>query len=196
MTVQHRSTPAVDHPELAAVPGAMMTATAAKALAVLRVATGFVFLWAFLDKTFGLHYATPAAKAWIHGGHPTQGFLASVEVGPLQSTFHSIAGTWWADSLFMLGMLGIGVALIAGVAVRAAAASGVVVLAMMWLAEFPLAQHLSSGAPSASSNPLVDYHFLYAVVLVVLAATYAGTTWGLGHVWAKLPFVHSHRWAL
>jgi hypothetical protein len=23
---------------------------------------GFVFLWAFLDKTFGLHYATPSAE--------------------------------------------------------------------------------------------------------------------------------------
>lgn len=92
---QARTQP-VDHPELAAVPGAMMTATATKALAVLRVATGFVFLWAFLDKTFGLHYATPAAKAWMHGDHPTQGFLASVEAGPLQSVFHSIAGTWWA----------------------------------------------------------------------------------------------------
>jgi hypothetical protein len=51
-------------------------------LAVLRVSMGFVFLWAFLDKTFGLHYATPSAKAWIHGGSPTQGFLKSVDVGP------------------------------------------------------------------------------------------------------------------
>lgn len=196
MTIQQSASPAVDHPELAAVPGATMTGTATKAIAALRVATGFVFLWAFLDKAFGLHYATPAAKAWIHGGSPTRGFLASVEVGPLQSVFHSIAGTWWADSLFMLGMLGIGVALIAGVAVRIAAVSGILVLAMMWFAEFPLAQHLSNGAPSASSNPLVDYHFLYAIVLVVLAVTYAGTTWGLGHIWARLPFVHSHRWAL
>ena len=28
------------------------------ALASLRILTGFVFLWAFLDKTFGLGYAT------------------------------------------------------------------------------------------------------------------------------------------
>jgi thiosulfate dehydrogenase [quinone] large subunit len=33
-------------------------------------------------------------------------------------------------------------------------------------------------------------------VLVVLAATYAGTTWGLGGTWARLPFVHRYRWAL
>jgi len=168
----------------------------AKALAVLRIATGFVFLWAFLDKTFGLNYSTPSAKAWIHGGSPTKGFLNSVKIGPFQSVFHSMAGTWWANSLFMAAMLGIGIALIAGVAVRIAAVSGVLVLAMMWFAEFPIAQHTSGGVPSGSSNPLVDYHFLYALVLIVLAAGYSGTTWGLGRVWARLPLVHQHRWAL
>jgi thiosulfate dehydrogenase (quinone) large subunit len=184
------------HPELAENPGAMQTKTAAKALAVLRVATGFIFLWAFLDKTFGLNYATPSARSWINGGSPTKGFLSSVEVGPFQSAFHSMAGTWAADWLFMLGLLGIGVALISGVAVRIAAASGVLMMALMWFAEFPLAQHTSAGAPSGSNNPLVDYHLLYAVVLIVLAATYAGSTWGLGRIWARIPFVQRHRWAL
>ena len=34
---------------------------------------GFEFLWAFLDKTFGFGYATPAERAWINGGSPTKG---------------------------------------------------------------------------------------------------------------------------
>ena len=80
----------------------------AKALAVLRIATGLIFLWAFLDKLFGLGYATPGAKAWIAGGSPTKGFLSSVDVGPFTTAFHAIAGTWWADWLFMLGLLGVG----------------------------------------------------------------------------------------
>jgi thiosulfate dehydrogenase [quinone] large subunit len=67
--------------------GAIITATAAKALAVLRVSLGFAFLWAFLDKTFGLGYATPAERAWINGGSPTKGFLSRVAVGPLEGTF-------------------------------------------------------------------------------------------------------------
>jgi thiosulfate dehydrogenase [quinone] large subunit len=184
------------HPDLVAVGGTMMTSTAAKALSVLRVATGFIFLWAFLDKTFGLHYATTSGKAWINGGSPTKGFLSSVEVGPFQSTFHSLAGTGIANWMFMLGLLGIGVAVIAGVAVRIAAVSGFLMMAFMWLAEFPIAQHTSAGKPAGSSNPLVDYHLIYAIVLVVLALTYAGTTWGLGRVWARLPFVREHRWAL
>ena len=76
------------------------------AIAALRIALGFVFLWAFLDKTFGFGYATPSEKSWINGGSPTNGFLKSVEVGPFQSFFNSIAGTWWANILFMGGLLG------------------------------------------------------------------------------------------
>ena len=38
---------------------------------VLRIALGFVFLWTFLDKTFGLGFATPAEKAWVTGASPT-----------------------------------------------------------------------------------------------------------------------------
>src|SRR5689334_2114026 len=136
--------------EKAEQPGGLLTTTAARALAVLRYATGFVFLWAFFDKTFGLHYATPTAKAWINGGSPTKGFLSSVEVGPFQSTAHAIAGTWWANWLFMLGLLGIGVALVAGLALRIAAGCGVLMMAMMWASEWPLAQHTAAGAPSGS----------------------------------------------
>jgi thiosulfate dehydrogenase [quinone] large subunit len=196
MTVQN-STRSLSVPlERAEAPGAMLTTTAAKALALLRVTTGLVFLWAFLDKTFGLGYATPAAKAWINGGSPTKGFLASVEVGPLQSFFHTIAGTWWANSLFMVGMLAIGVALIAGIGLRVSAVAGALMMVMMWLAEFPLAQTTAAGEPSGSTNPLVDYHIIYAVALVVLAAAYAGHTWGLGRLWARLPFVQKHRWLI
>lgn len=155
-----------------------------------------MFLWAFLDKVFGLHYTTTSAKAWIHGGSPTKGFLTSVDVGPFQSTFHSIAGAWWVDWLSMLGLLGIGVAVIAGVTMRIAAAAGVLMLAMMWFAEFPFAQHTSQGTPSGSANPFMHYHFMYALVLIVLALTYAGSTWDLGQTWARLPFVHQRRWAL
>ena len=36
---------------------------ARRSLAVLRLATGFIFLWAFLDKTFGLGFSTPVERA-------------------------------------------------------------------------------------------------------------------------------------
>lgn len=194
MTTIDRSRAA--HLEHVEAPGAMLTKTAARALAVLRISTGFVFLWAFLDKTFGLGYATPAAKSWINGGSPTKGFLANVEVGPLQGFFHSIAGDAWANWAFMLGLLGIGLALILGIGMRLAATAAGVMMAMMWAAEWPLAQHTSAGKPSGSTNPVTDYHFVYAIGAVVLALTYAGHTWGLGRQWAKLPFVQKNRWLI
>jgi thiosulfate dehydrogenase (quinone) large subunit len=192
-----KSTPTPAHAlEHVEAPGSILTTGAARALAVLRISTGFVFLWAFLDKTFGLGYSTPSAKAWINGGSPTKGFLSSVDVGPFQSLFHTMAGTWYANGLFMLSMLAVGVALIAGIGMRIAAGAGVLVLAMMWLAEFPLAQHTADGKASGSSNPITDYHFVYAVGLVALALTYAGHTWGLGRWWAQLPFVQKNRWLI
>ena len=187
---------AAQHLEKVEAPGSMLTKTAAKALAVLRISTGFVFLWAFLDKTFGWSYATPSARAWINGGSPTRGFLSSVEAGPFQGTFHSIAGNPVTDWLFMLGLLGIGVALIAGIGLRIAAGAGVLMMAMMWIAEYPLAQHTSSGEPTSSTNPITDYHFIYAVSAVTVALTYAGHTWGLGRQWASLPFIQKHRWLI
>ncbi|MFJ8114305.1 hypothetical protein [Streptomyces sp. NPDC096132] len=166
----------------------------AYAFASLRLLTGFVFLWAFLDKTFGFGYATPSGKGWIDGGSPTKGFLGSVAVGPMESTFHSWAGDPWADWLFMLGLLGIGLALVAGVALRLAAVAGTAMMALMWIAEWPPAKHLSDGTASMSTNPLVDYHVLYAVALIVVAAAAAGDTLGAGRLWATLPFVRDHNW--
>ena len=176
--------------------GRIITERATKFLAIVRVVVGVEFLWAFLDKTFGLGYATPAARAWIHGGSPTKGFLSRVAVGPLEGTFHTIAGAAWADWLFMAGLLGIGIALIFGIGLRIAAVSGTLLLLGMWAAEWPLAKFTSAGEPSMSTNPIVDYHIIYALALIALALTYAGHTWGLGRLWARLPFVQRHRWLI
>ncbi|MFE6427730.1 hypothetical protein ACPZ13_07615 [Streptomyces sp. IPPR8] len=159
-----------------------------------RVLMGFVFLWAFVDKTFGFGYATVSGKGWVDGGSPTEGFLGHVAVGPMESTFHSWAGAAWADWLFMLGLLGIGLALTAGVALRLAAFAGTVMMALMWVAEWPPAKHLSDGSASMSTNPFADYHVVYAVVLVALAAVSAGNVFGLGRLWARLPVVRDHAW--
>jgi thiosulfate dehydrogenase (quinone) large subunit len=162
-------------------------------VAVIRIGTGFMFLWAFLDKMFGLGYSTPAAKAWIHGGSPTKGFLGSVAVGPFQSAFHSMAGTWWADWLFMLALLGIGVALILGIGLRIAAVAGIALVGMMWLAVFPLAQHTSAGVATGSANPFVDEHVMDAFALLAVALFATSSPLGLGALWAKVPFVQRHR---
>ena len=163
------------------------------AVAALRIGTGFLFLWAFLDKTFGLNYSTPSSHAWIHGGSPTKGFLASVNAGPFTSLFHHMAGQGWADWLFMLGLAGLGVALILGIGLRIAAVAGVILVALMWLAVWPLAQHASDGSLTGSTNPLVDEHVMDALALIAVAAFGTASHLGLGALWAKLPFVQRHR---
>jgi thiosulfate dehydrogenase [quinone] large subunit len=158
------------------------------ALAVLRIATGFVFLWAFLDKAFGLGFSTPVERAWINGGTPAQGFLTSPAVtGPLTDFFAGLANPL-VDVLFMLAMLGVGLAVVLGIGLRVSAVVGSGVMLLMYLAEWPFA------ANAASTNPLVDYHVVYALALVAIAFLSAGDTFGLGRAWRRLPIVRSQRW--
>ncbi|OXM50401.1 DoxX family membrane protein [Amycolatopsis alba] len=163
-------------------------------LAVLRVATGLLFLWAFADKTFGLGYATTSGNAWINGGSPTKGFLSRVDVGPFAETLRSWGGTWWADWLFMVGLFGIGLAVTLGVGLRISAVTGTVMMLLMWIAEWPPGRTDAAGAPTMSTNPVIDYHLIYALVLIALAATASGNTWGLGERWARLSFVDRNHW--
>ncbi|RFA23285.1 DoxX family protein [Subtercola boreus] len=164
--------------------------TARRVLAVLRIATGFIFLWAFLDKLLGLGYSTPAAKAWINGGTPSQGFLNSPSVvGPLKPFYAAIASPT-TDILFMLGMLAIGIAVILGIGLRVSAVAGTIIMLFMHLAEW------SFGQNAASTNPVVDYHIIYALALITIAALSAGDTWGLGSAWKKLTIVQRHRWLI
>jgi len=158
------------------------------ALAILRLAAGFIFLWAFFDKTFGLGFSTPVERAWINGGTPSQGFLLSDAVtGPLKPFFTSIASPI-SDVLFMLGMLGIGAAVMLGIGLRISAIAGTVLMVLMYLAEWPFA------AGAGSTNPAVDYHIIYALALIAVAATSAGDTLGFGKFWKALPFVGPNRW--
>ena len=159
----------------------------------LRLALGFEFLWAFLDKTFGLGYATASKDAWINGGSPTKGFLAGANVGPFQGVFRSLSGVAGMDWLFMIGLLGIGLALILGVAIRPAAFSGALLLLMMWAAVWAPAK-IAGGQPSGSTNPIVDDHIIGIFGLIVLAGL---ATWGvsyLGRKWASLQVIQTHPW--
>lgn len=157
-------------------------------LAALRLATGFIFLWAFLDKTFGLGFSTPSKLAWIHGGKPSQGFLNSpAVVGPLKPFFAAIASPA-TDILFMAGMLAIGLAVMLGIGLRVSAVAGSVILLFMYLAEW------SFGPNASSTNPVVDYHVVYAFSLIVVAVLSAGDTWGFGRAWKRLPIVRNHAW--
>jgi thiosulfate dehydrogenase (quinone) large subunit len=166
---------------------------AARLLATLRIALGAVFLWAFLDKTFGLGWVTPGGRGWIDGGSPTRGFLTGLTAGPARSAFRDIAGAGWADWLFMMGLLAIGLALVLGVGMRVAAVTGAVLLMLMWLAQWPPARTGIAGVPTGSTNPLVDSHLIDALVLGTLAALDAGRVWGLAGWWSRTTLVRRYQ---
>jgi thiosulfate dehydrogenase [quinone] large subunit len=156
--------------------------TARYVWALARLGLGWAFLWPFLDKTFGLHHQTPSAKAWIHGGSPTAGFLSGA-AGPIAGFYRSFAGAGWANWGFMLGLICIAVALLSGVGMRIAAVSGAVLLVLMWSASFPPQDDL-----------FLDNHIIYALVLLGLAVVGAGNTLGLGRWWTTTSLVRRHPW--
>jgi thiosulfate dehydrogenase (quinone) large subunit len=180
-------TATTERPTHRATAPAVTETTAQKAAryvwAGVRLALGWTFLWAFLDKTFGWGFATAEKNAWINGGHPTQGFLRNAATGPFKGFYNSIAGATWADWLFMIGLLGIGLALLLGIGLRIAAATGTLLYVMMWTAVLP-----------PETNPFMDEHLIHAAVLVGLALVAAGDTLGLGRYWARLPLVQRMPW--
>jgi thiosulfate dehydrogenase [quinone] large subunit len=168
--------------------GIVSSAPARRALAVLRIAFGLTFLWAFLDKLLALGFSTGrddagvvdrfGPAAWINGGSPTEGFLKFGADGPFKGFYNSIAGTAFADWGFMLGLLGIGLALTIGFGIRVAAASGALLYLLMWTVVLP-----------PENNPVIDDHLLGLVSMIVLGLTLAGDTWGLGRIWAQQQLV-------
>jgi thiosulfate dehydrogenase [quinone] large subunit len=170
-------------PAIKALAGVSAATAGRYVFAGVRIALGWVFLWAFLDKLFGLGHETAEKAAWINGGSPTSGFLGHAAAGPFKGFYNGFAGAGWADWLFMLGLLGIGVALILGIGLRVAAAAGTLLLVLMWSAVLPPA-----------NNPFMDDHLIYAGTLIGLALTQAGDTAGLGRWWGRTALVRRAPW--
>jgi thiosulfate dehydrogenase (quinone) large subunit len=159
------------------------------AWAAARISLGWVFLWAFLDKTFALGFATgrdPATgaidrfgdAAWINGASPASGFLNFGTEGKIFHDFFAGLAGPVTDWMFMLALLGIGLALTLGIGMRIAAISATVLLLSMWAAELRL-----------DNNPFMDDHIVYATVIIGLALAGAGRTLGLGRWWESTSIV-------
>jgi len=157
-----------------------------------RISLGAIFLWAFLDKLFGLGYATcnvagvttvGCSSAWVAGGSPTSGFLTHATSGPFADFFSAMAGNGFVDWLFMMGLLGIGLGLIFGIAMKISTVSGVLLVLMMWLSTL-----------WPANNPILDEHIIYAFVLVGLALVNKDQVWGLRKVWLSIPLVKKFAW--
>lgn len=158
---------------------------------VTRITLGFYFLWAFFDKLIGLGFSTcrdrvtdvvtiGCEQAWLFGGTPTTGYLGSLD-GTFASLFQGMAGSAFADWLFMLGLLGIGAALMLGIGMKVATYTGSLLLFLMYIAALPL-----------STNPLIDSHIVYIMVMFGLLAVNSRQKLGFGSVWAKQDIVKKY----
>ncbi|MCG8379146.1 MAG: hypothetical protein MI865_06705 [Proteobacteria bacterium] len=150
---------------------------------LLRIAMGWLFFWTFIDKTFGLGFATTAEKAWIAGGSPTAGFLTHATKGPLADLYQAMAGNALIDCLYMSGLLLIGLALMLGIGVRIAGYAGAVLMIMIYTAGFMPPKH----------NPFMDHHIIYIILLAGFAMTRAGHCLGFGKHWSELALVKKFR---
>ena len=152
------------------------------ARALLRIVLGYVFLWAFVDKLFGLTYSTCSglgrgcAQAWIHGGSPTAGFLGHAATGPLAGFYHHLAGQMWVDWAFMLGLAFVGIGLVFGTWIKSASAAGIVMLALMW-----------SSLLWPTATPGVDEHIIYILVLLGFLLSNSPPKWAVKLRWLNLP---------
>jgi len=146
---------------------------------LLRIALGFIMFWAFIDKVFGLGFATTPAKSWLSGGSPTLGFLKFGTKGPFAAWFQAIAGNPLVDWLFMIGLLLIGLALLLGIGVRIAGYSGALMMLLMYAASF---------IPPVN-NPVLDDHLIYAIIFIAFTVVKPGTAFGLGNWWTETALV-------
>src|SRR6266511_2495163 len=91
-----------------------------------RIALGWVFLWAFLDKAFALGFATGRLEsggidffakdaAWLNGGHPTAGFLEFGTKVPFKDFYAGLAWLTCVGWVCRLPMLLNGLALTLGI---------------------------------------------------------------------------------
>ncbi|MGZ8629491.1 MAG: hypothetical protein ACXWZF_00785 [Actinomycetota bacterium] len=176
-------------------------------MGLLRLAMGWTFLWAFLDKAFALGFSTGRVvneagetvnidffgdAAWISGGSPTAGVLGFAMKGPFTDFYQTITGfqmteagptsAAWVDWIYMGSMLFIGLALILGIGVKLASIGGIIWMTIFFTATAIWPEH----------NPFVDDHVVSALVLGALFFANAGIYLGLGKVWQRTELVQKH----
>jgi thiosulfate dehydrogenase [quinone] large subunit len=149
---------------------------------LLRIGMGWIFFWAFIDKLFGLGFATAPDKAWLAGGSPTFGFLNFAVKGPFAEFYRGLAGNLVVDWLFMMGLLLVGLALMLGIGVRIAGYAGALMMILMYSAGFLPPAH----------NPFLDDHLIYAMLLVGFAMSKSGDYLGFGKRWSQTRIVEKY----
>lgn len=145
-----------------------------RAVAVLRIAVGFIFLTAGVQKAF------LSAEPWTAAG-----FLKFATTGtpalaaPAEGVIYNPTHEFWValagnaglmsavDFLVVFGQIAIGVALILGIATRFAAALGTLMMLLFFVAAWEF------------EHGIVNQHLTYALITGAIGYLGAGRVWGL-----------------
>ncbi len=147
------------------------------AIAIFRIMVGWLLLWGFIDKMFGLGFRTPAGQGVIDGGSPSS-FIAYADGGILADLYNTLAGNVVADVLLMAGLLILGTTLIIGIASKLTTILTVAFLVVMYTLWTP-----------PPDNPLIDDHIVMSMGMV--ATYYLGgfEKLSLNGWWRSIPIV-------
>jgi thiosulfate dehydrogenase [quinone] large subunit len=139
-----------------------------------RLTMAWTFLYAASHQVFDPHFSVAGFLSHTKTFHDVYVVFTTPTVAPVL-TF-----------LVGYGHLLIGLSLAVGLMVRVSAAFGIMLMLMYWTAhmDFPYIEN--------TNNFLVDYHLVYAGVLVYLIAKHAGHVWGLDGIVEQLPFMKQH----
>jgi thiosulfate dehydrogenase [quinone] large subunit len=139
-----------------------------------RLAMAWTFLYAASHQVFDPTFSVAGFLSHTKTFHDAYAVFTTPAVAPF-ITF-----------LVSYGHLLIGLSLAVGLMVRVSAVFGIMLMIMYWTA------HMDFPYIEDKTNFLLDYHLVYAGVLVFLIVKRAGHVWGLDAVAERLSFVQEH----
>jgi thiosulfate dehydrogenase [quinone] large subunit len=148
-------------------------------LGLLRIFFGFEFLWAFLDRFFGLGIATAPEDSFLAGAPQTEGYLTFVTNpnSPFAFIFNGpdallLQFGFLVDIAYMGMLLVGGITLLLGIGVRIGGSATFIFFFSVWLSTIP-----------PQYNPFIEEHFLQMWILLFFAISNSGYWLGLGERW-------------
>jgi thiosulfate dehydrogenase [quinone] large subunit len=155
-----------------------------RAVAILRIAVGFIFLTAGIQKAFlsAEPFSAAGFLKFATGGTPVLGAPAEgVIYNPTQGIWVALAGNAAAmdivNFLVVFGQIAIGTALILGLFTRFAAAMGTLMMVFFFVAAWEF------------EHGIVNQHLTYALVTAAIGLLGAGRVWGLDGLLEKVPLI-------
>lgn len=145
-----------------------------RVVAVLRIAVGFIFLTAGIQKAF------LSAEPWTAAGFLKFGTVGTPALGaPVEGVIYNPTHEFWVglagnaglmsavDFLVVFGQIAIGAALILGIATRFAALMGTLMMLLFFVSAWEF------------EHGIVNQHLTYALITGTIGYLGAGRVWGI-----------------